>query len=184
MVISLLVISVIPFGTANAQPQKNVCILEPIDFFMDKNYLIPMITRDVERHNVTTTQINIVNELNGKTQGCDIIIQIERAINSNMIWVDKTTKYLVSGNSITIFTEKSVFGNAYGNMQLTPTNRIMTNWQCFEIAHGTIYQNIGLDEYSRTLCDPYSNSLQSSSNNLSPYVIQKSVDLALKQFGL
>lgn len=181
MLMMVLVIPVIP--NSNAQQEKNICILEPVDFFMDKNYLIPLVTNQIQKHNVTVTQINIVKELNGKTQGCDIIVHIERAINSNISWIDKSTKYLVNGNSITIFTQKTAYGSNYGNLQLTPTSRIMTNYNCLALAYGTFHQNIGLDEHSRTQCNPYVSS-QHSTNYLSPYVIQKSVDSALKQFGL
>ena len=198
MLLSLIGFMICP---VHADSVKSVCVYEPMDLFMDKS-LVGIISEQIQTHKVLVKTVTIVDQLSGKTSGCDMVIKIDRAINENYRYTDKTTKYLINGNIITIFTYKTsaVFspssgggslgaskGKASGGNTFTP----MTNWSCEVAAHSSKYHSnyqISNSGYYGTYsgyCDPFKGSSSSSKTNELPYnVIRGSVDLAMTKIGL
>jgi hypothetical protein len=199
----LLVSSGVLIGSGSATgvaSTKLVCVYESMDLFMDKS-LPGLISNQVAKHDVNVKIVRIVDQILHPDNKCDVIIKIDRAINQNYAYTDHTTKYLVDGNVITIFTYKTsaVFskssgggslgaasGKGSGGATFTP----MTNWSCEISAHTNKYYSnyqISNNGYgiSSGYCDPYSGTSHSSLTGLLPYnVIQNSVDSALKSLRL
>lgn len=177
--------AIIPMYPVHAQPQKTACIYEPMDLFMDKE-LPNIISQQVQHHNLSTKTIPIVDQLLQKDQGCDVIIKIDRAINENYRYTDKTTRYLVNQHTITIFTYKTadVFNPVSGE-QLKP----MTNLSCESTAHATKYHSnyhVSDSGYYSTYtgyCNPFQ-GYTSKTGELPYNVIRNSVDLSLAVFKL
>lgn len=195
-------------GYAVSDTPKLVCVYEPMDLFMDRS-LPGLILDQVSKHNVGTKLVRIVDQILHPDNGCDVIIKIERAINQNYAYTDHTVKYLVNGNTITIFTYKTaaVFsqssggGGSPGTSNSDPSSpgkhtggttfTPMTNWSCEIEAHTSkYYSNYHISDYgysstSSSYCDPFGNTSHSSLNGELPSnVIQNSVDSALKILGL
>jgi hypothetical protein len=205
--LALFAIFVISFGVlfgnsfATSATPKLVCVYEPMDLFMDKS-LPGLISDQVSKHNVNVKLVRIVDQILHPDNDCNVIIKIDRAINQNYAYTDHTTKYLVNGDTITIFTYKTtaVFssssgggslgassGGSSGGATFTP----MTNWSCEISAHTNKYYNnyhisdSGYYGTSSGYCDPFEGTSHSSlSGELPSNVIQNSVDSALKSLGL
>ncbi len=175
----------LPDISANAL-QQTVCVLQPID----QSIPLPVVNMTMDvlvQHNQTVKYVGLIQELTDRSNGgCSYVIQFERAVNSNYYWVDKNAHYTVSGNTLTLYTDKTpvsipdsmAFGGPSG-----PSGKggdvfakPMTNWSCFTEAHATYYQNLGFTGY--TTCDPYAKP-QHESDNVPFYVIQKSLEKAL-----
>lgn len=206
--LALLAMFVVSFGVLIGNgsafavtPTKTACVYEPMDLFMDKS-LPGLISNQVAKHDVNVKIVRIVDQILHPDNNCDVIIKIDRAINQNYAYTDHTTKYLVNGNVITIFTYKTsaVFskssgggslgaasGKGSGGATFTP----MTNWSCEISAHTSKYysnyqiSNAGYYGTSSGYCDPYKGTSHSSLTGELPYnVIQNSVDSALRSLGL
>lgn len=167
----------------NSIPPVNVCIFQPMDFTMDSG-LPNLILTEVQHDNVTsTTIVNIINQA-FQNYNCEHIIKIDRSINQNYRFTDRTIKYQVSGNTLTIYTYK--INNPL--QALDPANA-MTNWDCEMQAHTTTYQSnyhISQSGYVNTYtsgCNPY-HSNHPVSGELPVNVIKHSVDKGLKKLGL
>src|SRR5579863_206378 len=97
----------IPAITAHAQVQKTICVLQPIDQSIPSK-VVNMTEKVLTQHNETFTYIGLVQELTDKSNtGCDYVIQFQRAVNSNYVWVDKTVHYTISGTTLTLYTDKT-----------------------------------------------------------------------------
>lgn len=185
----LVFAAVLSFGIhhAYADGQKLVCVYEPMDQFMDKN-LPGLIATQVQNHNVSVKTVSIVNQIVQNNTSCDLVVKIDRAINENYRYTDKTIKYQVDGNIITIFTYKTadVFNPVSGE-QLKP----MTNLSRETTAHATKYHSnyhVSDSGYYSTYtgyCNPYKGAIDPSRVGELPYnIIKNSVDLSLSIFGL
>ncbi len=183
-----IVITMISFGQlAHADGQKLVCVYQPMDLFMDKT-LPGLIVSQVQTHGVNVKTVRIIDQILGHDSDCNVVIKIDRAINENYRYTDKTTKYQVVNNTITIFTYKSA---AVYNPTSGETLKPMTNWSCETTAHVSRYHNnyqISNSGYYETYtgyCDPFKGSVDPSKVGELPYnVIQGSVDSALLSLGL
>ncbi len=182
----------------NSIPLVKVCIFQPIDFTMDPS-LPSLILAEVKHDNVAGTIVNIANQ-SFHNYNCGHIIKIDRSINQNYRFTDKTTKYQVSGNVLTIFTYKTgkptpgslgggTAGAASGKSSGGGNPIPMTNWDCEMQAHTTTFhsnyhisQNGYVDAYT-SKCNPYSSN-HPVSDELPINVIKQSVDMGLKKLGL
>src|SRR6185312_11261256 len=182
-----IVITMISFGQlAHADGQKLVCVFQPMDLFMDKT-LPDLIVSQVQTHGVNVKTVRIIDQILGKDSDCNIVIKIDRAINENYRYTDKTIKYQVVNNTITIFTYKtaSVYNPTSGEA-LKP----MTNWSCETTAHASRYHsnyqisNFGYYQTYTGYCDPFKGSIDPSKVGELPYnVIRSSVESSLLTFG-
>jgi hypothetical protein len=189
---------VIPAMTAHAQvSQKTVCVLQPIDLSINSK-VVNMTEKVLVQHKETFSYIGLVQELTDKSNtGCNYVIQFQRAVNSNYNWMDKTVHYTISGNTLTLYTNRtpvnipssiagggigiSSSGAAYskGGDIISP---VMTNPVCLAEALGTFHQNAnGFSGYE--ICNPYSGT-QTVSDNMPFYVIHKSLEHALTKMHL
>ncbi len=168
--------------TTNSIPLVNVCIFQPIDFTMDSN-LPNLILAEVQRNNVTGILVSIIDQA-FQNYNCNHIIKIDRAINDNYRYTDRTTKYQVSGNILTVYTYKT-----NSPLQALDPANAMTNWSCEILAHTAPHQSnyhISDSGYYNTYtggCNPYQSS-HSYSNELPSNVIKHSVDEGLKKLGI
>ena len=183
-----IVIAMVSLGHfVYADGQKLVCVYQPMDLFMDKS-LPGLISAQVQTHGVNVKTVRIIDQILGKDSDCNIVIKIDRAINENYRYTDKTTKYQVVNNTITIFTYKSAsVYNPTSGEALKP----MTNWSCETTAHVSRYHsnyqisNSGYYETYTGYCDPFKGSVDPSKVGEIPYnVIRGSVDSALAKLGL
>ena len=183
-----IVITMISFGQlAHADGQKLVCVYQPMDLFMDKT-LPGLIVSQVQTHGVNVKTVRIIDQILGHDSDCNVVIKIDRAINENYRYTDKTTKYQVVNNTITIFTYKSA---AVYNPTSGETLKPMTNWSCETTAHVSRYHsnyqisNSGYYETYTGYCDPFKGSVDPSKvGELSYNVIRSSVDSSLLALGL
>src|SRR6478736_646288 len=183
-----IVVAMISLGHfAHAENQKLVCVYQPMDLFMDKT-LPGLIVSQVQTHGVNVKTVRIIDQILGHDSDCNVVIKIDRAINENYRYTDKTTKYQVVNNTITIFTYKSA---AVYNPTSGETLKPMTNWSCETTAHVSRYHNnyqISNSGYYETYtgyCDPFKGSVDSSKVGELPYnVIRGSVDSALLSLRL
>ena len=192
-----IVIAMMSFGHfVYAENQKLVCVYQPMDLFMDKS-LPDLISAQVQTHGINVKTVRIIDQILGHDSDCNVIIKIDRAINENYRYTDKTVKYQVVNNTITIFTYKTsaVFspssgggslGASYGKGSGGHTFVPMTNWSCETTAHSTKYYNnyhISQSGYIATstgYCDPFKGSVDPSKVGELPYnVIRSSVDSSL-----
>jgi len=196
-----IVVTMISFGQlAHADGQKLVCVYQPMDLFMDKS-LPGLISAQVQTHGVNVKTVRIIDQILGKDSDCNVVIKIDRAINENYRYTDKTIKYQVVNNTITIFTYKTSdvfnpssgggnsgggFGKASGGHTFVP----MTNWSCETMAHANKYQSnyhisdSGYYETYTGTCNPFTTSTNLSHTGELPYnVIRNSVDSALAKLG-
>ncbi|MGI0045627.1 MAG: hypothetical protein ACREBB_00355 [Nitrosotalea sp.] len=172
--------------TASAVSQT-VCVLQPIDQSIPL-HLVNMTIKVLAQHNETSRYVGLVQELTDKSNtGCDFVIQFQRAVNSNYNWINKQAHYTISGNTITLYTDKtpvlvpnsigggpSVGSKGGGGDVIAP---IMTNWSCFAEALSTFHQNAnGFSGY--TTCNPYAGT-QTTSDNVPYYIVHKSLEHAL-----
>ncbi|NHI04065.1 hypothetical protein DYY67_1440 [Candidatus Nitrosotalea sp. TS] len=99
---------VMPPITAHAQvSQKTICVLQPIDQSIPSK-VVNMTEKVLTQHNDTFTYIGLVQELTDKNNtGCNYVIQFQRAVNSNYVWVDKNAHYTISGTTLTLYTDKT-----------------------------------------------------------------------------
>ncbi|HJT09689.1 MAG TPA: hypothetical protein VJ771_02795 [Candidatus Nitrosotalea sp.] len=174
---------------ANAS-QQTVCVLQPIDMSVP-SHVVNMTMRVLAEHNQTAKYVGLVQELTDKSNtGCNFVIQFERAINSNYNWVDKTAHYTISGNTLTLYTDKtpvnvpdsiSFGGPSKSGKGGDVFAQQMTNWSCFAEALATYHQNLGFTGY--TTCNPYAETLHTS-NNIPIYVIHRSLEQALEKMAL
>jgi hypothetical protein len=151
-----------------------------------------MTLKVLAQHNETSRYVGIVQELTDKSNsGCDYVIQFQRAVNSNYNWVDKTVHYAISGNTLTLYTDRtpvnipdSIAGGpavgtkSSGGDVIVP---VMTNWSCFAEALATYHIVMGFAGYET--CNPYSGT-QTVSDNMPSYVIHKSLEHALAKMHL
>jgi hypothetical protein len=189
---------VMPAITAHAQvSQKTVCVLQPIDQSINSK-VVNMTEKVLTQHNDTFSYIGLVQELTDKSNtGCNYVIQFQRTVNSNYYWVDKTVHYTISGNTLTLYTNRtpvlvpdSISGGpaalvdkgttgAKGGDILAP---VMTNPICLAEALGTFHQNIsGFSGYET--CNPYSGTM-TESDNMPFFVIHKALEHALTKMHL
>lgn len=174
---------------ANAT-QQTVCVLQPVDQSIP-SHVVNMTMKVLSEHNQDAIYVGLVQELTDKSNpGCDHVIQFERAVNSNYNWVDKTAHYTISGNTLTLYTDKtpvnvpdsiSFGGPSKGGKGGDVFAQVMTNWSCFAEAHATYHQNLGFTGYMT--CNPYAATLHTS-NNVPFYVIHKSLEQALGKMSL
>lgn len=201
--ISVIVLSsvdayVIPTMTAHAQvSQKTICVLQPIDQSINAK-VVNMTEKVLTQHNETFTYIGIVQELTDKSNtGCDYVIQFQRTVNTNYNWMDKTVHYTISGNILTLYTNRTpvllpdnmatgnegsyapAAGAAHGGDVTSP---VMTNPVCLAEALATFHQNANGFSGSE-LCNPYSGT-QTVSDGMPFYVIHKSLEHALAKMHL
>jgi len=183
-----IVITMISFGHfVYAEGQKMVCVYQPMDQFIDKT-LPGLISSQVQTHGVNVKTVRIIDQILGKDSDCNVIIKIDRAINENYRYTDKTIKYQVVNNTITIFTYKTAgVYNPTSGEALKP----MTNWSCETTAHVSRYHSnyqISNSGYYGTYtgyCDPFKGSIDPSKVGELPYnVIRSSVDSSLLALGL
>lgn len=180
--------AIISYGhLAHAEDQKLVCVYQPMDLFMDKS-LPSLISSQVQTHGVNVKTVRIIDQILKNDSGCNVIIKIDRAINENYRYTDKTIKYQIDNSTITIFTYKTAgVYNPTSGEAVKP----MTNWSCETIAHTTKYYSnyqISNSRYYGTYtgyCDPYKGSVDPSKIGELPYnVIRSSVDSSLLALGL
>jgi hypothetical protein len=185
-------------ATAHAQvSQKTVCVLQPIDQSISL-HVVNMTLKVLAQHNETSRYIGIVQELTDKSNtGCNYVIQFQRSVNTNYAWVDKTAHYAISGNTLTLYTNKTPVnlpsnigsgnegvyapktGAAHGGDVTSP---VMTNPVCLAEALGTFHQNLnGFSGYE--ICNPYSGT-QTISDNTPSFVIHKALEHALTKMHL
>lgn len=183
-----VVFAMISFGhLAHAENQKLVCVYQPMDLFMDKS-LPGLVSSQVQTHGINVRTVPIIDQILRNNADCNIIIKIDRAINENYRYTDKTIKYQVSNNTITIFTYKTAdVYNPTSGEALKP----MTNWSCETTAHATKYysnyqiSNSGYYGTYTGYCNPYKGSIDPSKVGELPYnVIRSSVDSSLLALGL
>ncbi|HEX5458003.1 MAG TPA: hypothetical protein VFX64_06415 [Candidatus Nitrosotalea sp.] len=185
----LVFAAVLSFGIhhAYADGQKLVCVYEPMDLFMDKN-LPTLISDQVQMHNATVKTVRIIDQILGNNSDCSIVIKIDRAINENYGYTDRTTKYQIDNKTITVFAYKTadVFNPVSGEA-LKP----MTNLSCETTAHAQKYfsnYHITDSGYYSTYtgyCNPYAGHIDPSRVGELPYnIIKNSVDSSLLMFGL
>jgi hypothetical protein len=165
----------------NSIPFVNVCVFQPVDFTMDSS-LSDLILAEVQHDNVTGTIVNFIDQA-FHNYNCGHVIKIDRAINNNYRYTERTTKYQVSGNILSVYVYKT--NNPL--QALDPANA-MTNWDCERQAQTTTYQSdyhISQSGYVDTYtgCNPY-HSNHSVSSELPVNVIKHSVDVGLKKLGL
>lgn len=188
LVLGIMMIAIISFGhLAHADGQKLVCVYQPMDLFMDKS-LPDLISAQVQTHGVNVKTVRIIDQILGKDLDCNVVIKIDRAINENYRYTDKTTKYQIVNNTITIFTYKTA---AVYNPTSGETLKPMTNWSCETTAHVSRYHsnyqisNSGYYETYTGYCDPFKGSVDPSKvGELSYNVIRGSVDSSLLTLGL
>lgn len=167
--------------TVTTIPQSNLCIFTPMDSHMDPQ-ILPTIQNEVQYHGISFTTISVKDQLS-KNYNCAHIIKIDRGINNNYRFTDKTTKFTVYKHTGIIFTYKvelAVAPNDAG--PLVP----MTNINCELQAHQQKYFS-GVGQLPNTpTCDPYAGSMSENPTlgELSYNVIQASVDSVLKAFNL
>jgi len=176
-------------SSANAL-QQTVCVLQPMDQSVP-SHVVNMTMRVLAQHNQTAKYIGLVQELTDKTDtGCDFVIQFERAVNSNYVWVDKSAHYTISGNMLTLYTDTtpvnvpdsiSFGGPSPSGKGGDIIAKTMTNWSCFTEALATYHQNLGFTGY--TVCNPYA-AAQHTSDDIPFYVIHKSLEQALGKLHL
>ena len=176
-------------SSANAL-QQIVCVLQPIDQSVP-SHVVNMTMKVLGQHNQTAKYIGLVQELTDKSNtGCDFVIQFERAVNSNYNWVDKSAHYTISGNTLTLYTDKtpvnvpdsiSFGGPSPGKAGGDVFAPAMTNWSCFTEALATYHQNLGFTGYMT--CNPYPVA-QHTSDDIPFYVIHKSLEQALGKLHL
>ncbi|MDE1764465.1 MAG: hypothetical protein KGH88_09540 [Thaumarchaeota archaeon] len=198
---------VMPPMTAHAQmSQKTICVLQPIDQSIPFR-IVNMTEKVLTQHNETFAYIGLVQELTDKNNtGCNYVIQFQRAVNSNYVWVDKTVHYTISGTTLTLYTDKtpielpdsisSVMSspgalNAGGNPNTPGTKAsgggdtfapIMTNPLCFAEAIATFHLTLnGFAGYET--CNPYAGT-QTVSDETPFYVLHKSLEHALAKMHL
>lgn len=166
--------------------KTDVCIYKPFDSYID-TVLPSIILEQVQTHNVTANVVSIVDQKANQGADCKFIIKIDRAINQNDRFVERTTKYIISGNVATIFSYKI---GAPFNPAHVP-NTPMTNWNCEMTAHASKYYSnyhITDEGYYHTYtgyCDPYARgSNPEKIGELPINVIRYSVDVTLKTLGL
>lgn len=152
------------------------------DLYMDKR-LPDFVLKQVEGKNFTAKIISKKDRIENVAEGadCKFTINIERAINENLALFDPSTKYIISGNSATIFSYKTY----------TPFNpnaqpmQAMVNWNCMYQAHKTKYfdnyqiQEGGFEATYQGYCDPFLGINYSQFGELPLTVIKKSVDTVL-----
>lgn len=157
-----------------------------MDLFMDKS-LTALIVNQIQSHKVAVKTVDIINQIMQNNSDCDVVVKIDRAINENYRYTDKTIKYQINGNTITIFTYKTaaVFNPTSGEA-LKP----MTNLSCETTAHVAKYHSnyhisdIGYYSTYTGYCDPFKGSVDPSRVGELPYnVIRNSVDSSLTTFG-
>lgn len=183
-----IVITMISLGHfVYAENQKLVCVYQPMDLFMDKS-LPGLISDQVQTHGVNVKTVRIIDQILGHDSDCNVVIKIDRSINENYRYTDKTIKYQAVNNTITIFTYKAA---AVYNPTSGETLKPMTNWSCETTAHVSRYHNnyqISNSGYYETYtgyCDPFKGSVDPSKVGELPYnVIRSSVDSALAKLGL
>lgn len=183
-----IVVAMISYGHfVYADGQKLVCVYQPMDLFMDKS-LPDLISTQVQTHGVNVKTVRIIDQILGHDSDCNVVIKIDRAINENYRYTDKTTKYQVVNNTITIFTYKTA---AVYNPTSGETLKPMTNWSCETTAHVSRYHsnyqisNSGYYETYTGYCDPFKGSVDPSKVGELPYnVIRGSVDSSLLTLGL
>lgn len=159
----------------------DVCIFTPYDSYMDSN-LSSIILDEIQSQNLTAKVVSISDQIE-QNYFCGHIIKIDRAINENYAYTDKTTKFIINGNSATIFAYKTAAPFNPAHVPSTP----MSNLSCELEAHaekyfsnfapGKVYIQYGY-------CDPYVQSSPEKVGELPVNVIQNSVDEVLKNFKL
>ncbi len=197
---------VIPAMTAHAQvPQKTVCVLQPIDQSINTK-VVNMTEKVLTQHNDTFTYIGLVQELTDKNNtGCNYVIQFQRSVNSNYAWVDKTAHYAISGNTLTLYTNRTpvllpnsiATGSSAPGIQILNaggpqgstaksggdvTSPVMTNPVCLDEALATFHQNANGFSGSE-ICNPYSGTI-SISDQTPFFVIHKALEHALTKLHL
>lgn len=179
-------------ATAHAQvSQKTVCVLQPIDQSIS-SHVVNMTLKVLAQHNETSRYVGLVQELTDQSNtGCDYVIQFQRAVNSNYNWVDKTVHYTISGNTLTLYTNKTpvvvpdsiaggpATGKSSGGDVIAP---VMTNPVCLAEAQATYHLNLnGFTGYET--CNPFAGK-QTESDKTPFYVIHKSLEHALATMKL
>jgi len=170
---------------AHAEPQKTICVLQPIDQSISYR-IVNQAVQTAEEHNATVKIIGLIEELTNKSNaGCGIVINMERTYNTNIWWKDKTIHYLIEGNVITLFTHKTPVSNGLGQggqNDAIVSQMVMTSCyglgERFPHMYGT--QN---DYMSNTECDPYQGQ-RHIKTEISSYVVEKAENTALAKFGL
>lgn len=167
-----IVVAMISLGHfAYADGQKLVCVYQPMDLFMDKS-LPGLIVSQVQTHGVNVKTVRIIDQILGHDSDCNVVIKIDRAINENYRYTDKTTKYEVVNNTITIFTYKTA---AVYNPTSGEAVKPMTNWSCEIISHTSKYfnnyhiSNAGYFATSTGYCNPFKGSIDPSKVGELPY---------------
>ena len=202
MVLFSASVYVMPPVTAHAQvSQKMICVLQPIDQSIPSK-VVNMTEKVLTQHNDTFTYIGLVQELTDKSNtGCDYVIQFQRAVNSNYVWTDKTVHYTISGNTLTLYTNKTPVNlpdsisstmsspgalNAGGSGKATAGGDtfapVMTNPLCFAEAIATFHLTLnGFAGYES--CNPFAGK-QTESDKTPFYVLHKSLEHALTKMHL
>lgn len=168
----------------SSQVQAQVCVYTPLDYFMD-NQLTNIVLDQVRTHNVTAVTVSVFQQKMNNELVCTHIINIDRAINQNDMYTDKTTKYLVSNNTATIFTYKTAAPELAQGVPST----LMVNLNCMLEAHQNKYfdnyqiSNQGYYSTLHPICNPYMISSPEKVGELPESVIQTSVNQVMKQWG-
>ncbi|MDE1764097.1 MAG: hypothetical protein KGH88_07600 [Thaumarchaeota archaeon] len=191
-----------PAITAHAQvSQKTICVLQPIDQSISSK-VVNMTEKVLAHHNETSRYVGLVQELTDQSNtGCDYVIQFQRAVNSNYVWVDKSVPYTISGTTLTLYTNNTPVEIPYSISSVMSSSGafnaggsgkastggdtfapVMTNWSCFGEALATFHLSFnGFTGY--TTCNPYSGT-QTESDKTPFYVLHKSLEHALTKMHL
>ena len=175
-----------PSPTVQNANKTDVCIYKPYDGYMDSQ-LSSIVLAEVQSHNVTAKIVSVREQIANQGSDCNYIIKIDRAINQNDRFTERTTKYIVSGNTATIFSYKTGAPFNPAHVPSTP----MINWSCEMTAHANKYYNnyqFTDEGYYHTwtgYCDPYATGVNPEKIGELPInVIRHSVDATLKTLGL
>lgn len=221
LVISATVLVVALFGGSMYVPEisangitQTICVLQPIDQSIPP-HVVNMTMKVLSQHNETARYIGLIQELTDKSNaGCGFVIQFQRAVNSNYYWVDKNAHYTISGNTLTLYTDKTPVNvpdnTASGKMSLGVTPSISSlapispspsTLAAGTKSHGggdvgppmTNWSCLGeaLATYHQNIgwtgstpCNPYAGRAQSTDDNIPFYIIHKSLEQALVSMHL
>lgn len=164
------------FGVSQAYAEPQVCLYEPVDQYIDKS-LIPLFENQIMTHQVTEKTLSVAKQIYGGVK-CDMIVKIDRAINENYVYTDRSTPYQIGGNTLIVFTYKT----ATPYLANGDPSRVMTNLSCMLIAHGSKYANNFHGDTSRTVCNPYITTAKIG--ELPPNIIKSSIETGLKKLGV
>ena len=171
--------------TVQTVNKVDVCIYKPYDGYIDSQ-LPSIVLNKVQSYNVTAKVVSVREQVEKQGSDCNYVIKIDRAINENYRYTERTTKYIVSGHVATVFSYKT--GAPFDPAHVPTTT--MTNYNCMLQAHNNKYfsnyhiEEGGFEHTYQGYCNPYAQSNPEKVGELPTITIRQSVDEVLKNFGL